>query len=100
MATIETAASGVHPVSSSRPQIQRERKLGVRHRRRGLHLAGRVAVAEEAGEAAAFGFVAVHGEGFIAPAAWVGDMVGAAAEGTLIAHRRLVEVVACGETSS
>ena len=43
-----------------------------------------MAVAEEAGVAAAFGFVGVHREGFVAQTTGVRHMVHAAPEGALV----------------
>lgn len=65
-------------------QVQGERELGIRPGWLHFHLSGRVTVAEEAGVAAAFGFVGVHREGFMAQAAGVGDMIFAATERALI----------------
>ncbi len=48
----------------------------------GRHGAGRVADAEEAGGAAAFGFGGVDGEGDVVAASGVSDVIGAAPDGT------------------
>ena len=49
--------------------------------RGGFEFAGGVADLEEAGEAAGFGFIAIHGQGAVAEAAGVGDVVLATTEG-------------------
>jgi DNA-binding transcriptional ArsR family regulator len=65
-------------------QVEREGELWIRHGGSHFHFTRSVAVAEEAGETAAFGFIGVHREGVIAAATGMHDMVGAAAEGALI----------------
>ena len=73
-----------HSLVSSIAQVQSEGELGIWAGWRDLHLSGGVTVAEEAGVAAAFGFVGVHREGFVAEAAGMGDVIFAAAEGALV----------------
>ena len=76
----------LHPDSlfSAVPQIQGERELRIRLGRRDFHLPGRMAVAEEAGIAAAFGLVGVHREGLVAQTTRMRHMIHAATKRTLI----------------
>lgn len=70
--------------SEREAQIERERERALGSVRGGRESAWGVVVGDEAAEAAAFGFEGVDWEGIEAAAAGVGDVIGSAAETTLV----------------